>query len=137
MMTITRYKYVVASGILQYVPMAWAEMVALKVIDNLTIPINEHQSAFVATIDSEIAGFLTYTRYPPQGYTWINLSYTRQQFRRRGVHTSLFNELVRQERGEDGIKQIVGGVSTANHQMQGAALASGRKPSHTLLTFDL
>lgn len=97
--------------------------------------IAEFHVAYVAIIEGEIVGAMVFTELQGLGEFWIDVSFVREDHRRKGIHTMLFERL--KEHAESvGIKRIQCEVVNTNSISKAAMESQGRKAFSTIYRYD-
>lgn len=73
-----------------------------------------------------IVGLVAWTEDPEESVWWVALSWVDPACRRRGVYSALWAHLVAVAQHEQ-VRRLEGGCHVANHAMNAAAKASGRR----------
>lgn len=113
-----------------------AEFISLSREEILTSrKIEDKHVAYVAIIDGKICGAMIFTEFDGLSEFWIDVSFVREEHRRKGIHTMLFNAL--KEHAENvGIKRIQCEVVNTNSISKAAMDSQGRKAFSTIYRYD-
>lgn len=98
--------------------------------------IAENHVAYVAIIDGNICGALFFTEIEENKEFWIDLSFVREEHRRKGIHTMLFNE-VKDHAKNVGMNRIQCEVLNTNLASRAAMEAQGRKAVSTIYRYEI
>lgn len=113
----------------------WNEMFAKGLTDGRLI-FHERMSAMVAHAangrDFEAAGVILFGLEPEFKRCWITLSFVREEYRARGIHTAMYVGL-RAEAMRMGVRSIESAVHVRNVAMRAVAKRQGRAEDFVIL----
>lgn len=98
--------------------------------------VNPHSWVSCAMIDGECVGFLELLPYPQINALWIASAYVSSDHRRKGIHSALFRDAVRQAKLE-GFDSVECGVHINNKESIAAMAKQGRRVTGHFYSYDI
>lgn len=97
--------------------------------------LNSHYSykAFVAYVDGAPVGVVTWEKLGSSNRLWINQSYVKPEFRRRGVYTKMWEYVVEKAK-ELKVFEIASGTHPNNAEMRAVAKKLGRTETGIIMS---
>jgi RimJ/RimL family protein N-acetyltransferase len=116
--------------------MGWLELIQKIGDSDGSLKIGWDHRAIVAQNDGLTVGVMTWSDEEHLGRLWINLSFVRPDFRRRKVHTIMFQELVEKAK-ELGRRRIGAGTFVGNKKSLAAMKKQGRILKYSITEYEI
>lgn len=98
--------------------------------------LSEKYVAYVARKDGVICAAMAFTEFVENQQYWISLAFVRKEFRRKGLHTAMFERVANQAKS-NGVPTIRNEVNLCNGASIAAMAKQGRKAFSTIYSYEV